>query len=181
MNNRGFTLIELLAVVALLAIISGIATISVINAINTSKLKSEKVFIDKLSNLMDDYLDLNKPTTSYGENIVFTKCQNRSCSTSYEASAIQVKKEGSQSIYLKDLVSAGIITETDLVNPKNKQKCLSGNGPEIIVYKDSDYIYYYYVDLTETNTTCDISKENGIINTLPDNLYQELHEKGILS
>ena len=174
MNNKGFTLIELLAVVVLLAIIGGIATINVIGVINTSKLKSEKVFVEKLSNLIDDYLSLNKPTTAIGEAINFTKCQNTACTSSYVAEATQVKKAGSQSIYLRDLVTAGIITEDDLVNPKNKKKCLSGNGPEIKVYRDSDYIYYYYVNLTGTNTTCDISTENGIINTLPDKLKSKV-------
>lgn len=58
MNRKGFTLIELLATIVILGIVGGIATYGVINTINTSKLKSEKIFVDKLSNLIDDYLDL---------------------------------------------------------------------------------------------------------------------------
>ena len=58
MNKKGFTLIELLATIVLLTVIGGIAITGVISIINTSKLKSEKVFVDKISNLIDDYLDL---------------------------------------------------------------------------------------------------------------------------
>lgn len=172
MNNKGFTLVEMLAVVVILAIIGGIATVGVINSINTSKLKSEKVFVDKLSNLIDDYLDLYKPTKPTGDSLEFTKCANSDCSNTYCATAIQLS-----SIYLSDLVTKGIMKEEDLVNPKNKEKCLTGNGPEIKVYRDDEYVYYYYVDLTGTNTSCDISEENGIINTLPDlpeNLRKEV-------
>ena len=45
---------------------------------------------------------------------------------------------------------------------------------EIKVYKDSDYVYYYYVDLSETNTSCDISEENGIIDTRPQKLKEAI-------
>ena len=62
LNSKGFTLVELLATIVILAIISGIATYGVIGAINKSKAKSEQIFVDKLSNLIDDYLDLNPPS-----------------------------------------------------------------------------------------------------------------------
>ena len=177
MNKKGFTLIELLATIVILALIGGIASYGVISTINTSKLKSEEVFVDKLSNLIDDYLDLNPPTRSSGSTYTFNKCKVSSCSSftesnSYSVTATQVVKSDGSSIYLKDLVAANVVEESDLVNPKNKEQCLSGTGPEIIVYKDSDYVYHYYVDLRGTN--CDISDENSIINTLPENLKSEV-------
>lgn len=175
MNNKGFTLIELLAIVAILGVVGSIATTGVISAINTSKNKSESIFIDKLSNLIDEYLVLNKPTQTTGNTYTFTKCKNADCSSTYEATATQVKKTGNTSIYLNDLVESGTIEKEKLMNPSNKKNCLeSGNGPEIKVYKDSDYVYYFYVDLSQNNTTCDISVENGIINTLPDSLKSKV-------
>lgn len=175
MNNKGFSLVELLAVVAILGIVGGIATVGVISTINTSKNKSEKIFVDKLSNLIDEYLVLNKPTQSTGNTYTFTKCKNADCSSTYEATATQVKKSGNVSIYLKDLVETNTIEQDKLINPSNKKKCLqTGNGPEIKVYKDSDYVYYFYTDLSGTNTTCEISPENGVINTLPDNLKSKV-------
>ena len=174
MNNKGFTLIELLATVAILAIIGGVATYGVINTINNSRLKSEKIFVDKLSNLIDEYLALNRPTRVDSSTYTFTKCQNNTCSNSYQATATKVIKTSGESIHLKDLVDDGIIDDAQLINPKNKQKCLTGDGPEIKIYKDSDFVYYFYVDLTGANTTCDISTENGIIDTLPEKLKSEV-------
>ena len=173
MNNKGFTLIEMLATIVILAIVGGIATVSVISIINTSKLKSEKVFVDKVSNLIDDYLDLYKPTKSTGNEYEFKKCANSDCSNTKTVTAVQVIKadgDGSVSpVHLIDLIC--IIEKEKLINPKNKQQCLNGNGPEIKVYRDEEYVYYYYVDL---RGNCDISDENGIINTLPDDLSSEV-------
>lgn len=175
MNNKGFSLVELLAVVAIIGVVGGIATVGVMSTINTSKNKSEKIFIDKLSNLIDEYIAENRPNGITGNTYTFTKCKNADCSSTYEATATQVKKSGNNNIYLKDLVENGTIEQEKLINPSNKKNCLeSGNGPEIKVYKDSDYVYYFYIDLSGTNTTCEISSENGIINTLPDNLKSKV-------
>jgi len=175
MNRKGFTLIELLAVLVILAVIGGIATLKVIDTINTSKLKSEKVFVDKLSTLIDDYLSLHPPKQKTGTTYTFNKCKDKYCSETYSVTATQVLKSDGNIINLRDLVNAKIVTEDDLVNPKNKEKCLSGDGPEIKVYKDSEYVYYYYVNLKGANTSCHITSENGIINTLPDNLKSKVN------
>ena len=173
MNNKGFTLIELLAVIVILAIISGIATYGVISTINTSKLKSEKIFIDKLSNLIDDYLDLYPPQTKIEPSYSFNKCIDAECEVTYEATAKEVQKTDGE-VTINDLITKEIASTEDLINPKNKKKCFVDKFPKIIIYKDTDYVYYYYVDLSGTNTNCDITSENGIINTLPDNLKDKI-------
>ena len=165
---------EMLAVIVVIAIIGGIATTSFISTINTSKLKSEKIFIDKLSNLIDDYLDLYPPTYINGTTYSFDKCRDNACADTYSVTANQVLKSDGSLIYLKDLIAKNIIEDDKLVNPKNKKQCFDTANPEIKVYKDSDYVYYYYVDLTGTNTDCNISNENSIINTLPDNLKSKV-------
>lgn len=170
MNRKGFTLIELLATIVILAVIGGIATYGVINTINTSKLKSEKIFVDKLSNLIDDYLDLYPPTKKTGDIYIFTKCINESCSENYSVDANKIVKSDNNIIKIKDLVDKGIVTYKDLVNPKNKLECFDNSAnPEIVVYKDTDFVYHYYVNLS--NNKCDITPENEIINNIPDNLY----------
>ena len=176
MNKKGFTLIELLATIVLLTVVGGIATTGVISFINTSKLKSEKVFVDKISNLIDDYLDLyakDLPETS--NTYTFRKCKVSDCNNNYtDENSYKVTATKLTSIYLKSLVDKKIVSESDLVNPKNKEHCLSGNGPEIKIYKDTDYVYHYYTNLSGANTKCDITNENGIINTLPKDLKSKV-------
>lgn len=170
MNRKGFTLIELLATIAILGIVGGIATYGVINTINTSKLKSEKIFVDKLSNLIDDYLDLYPPTIQNGTSYDFDKCIDDACSDKYTATANKRLKKDNNIITIKDLVDKGIVSYKDLVNPKNKLECFDNSAnPEIVIYKDNDYVYHYYVDLSNNN--CDISDGNKYINNMHDNLY----------
>lgn len=176
MNSKGFTLIELLATIVLLALIGGTTTYGILNTLKNSERTSEKIFIDKLSNLIDDYLALNPPTQIVGETYTFDKCRDKDCNESYSVTATKVVKSDNSKIYLNDLVKAGIVNKNDLVNPNNKKKCYINEttNPEIIVYKDSDYVYYYYLDLSGTNTACNITKKNGIINTLPTNLQSKV-------
>lgn len=170
MNRKGFTLIELLATIVILGIVGGIATYGVINTINTSKLKSEKIFVDKLSNLIDEYLDLYPPTKKIGTTYTFDKCVDDICNDTYSVSANKILKTDGTIITIKDLVDKKIITYKDLINPKNKQECFNSSfNPEIVIYKDNDYVYHYYVDLSNNN--CDISDENKYINNMHDNLY----------
>ena len=175
MNNKGFTLIELLATVVLLGLVMGIGAISVTNVINNSRTKSEKVLVDKLSRSIDDYIDLNSSKLKrVGNEISFVKCEDDGCVNNYSVTAYSYKKENDEYVTLRDLVSERLIDEAKLVNPRNKKKCLDNNvSPDIYIYRDSDYVYYYYVDLSKGNTSCDI-EENGIIDTLPDSLVKEL-------
>ena len=174
MNRKGFTLIELLAVILILGVVGGIAIYSGISTINKSKLKSEKIFIDKLSNFIDDYLDLNPPKIKEKDTYTFTKCEDAYCQNSYTAVAQKMLKKDGTPITIADLVQEKIVTYEDLFNPKNHKQCFSTtNNPEIIVYKDSDYVSYYYVDLK--NNTCELAIENSTINTLPDNLKSEVN------
>ena len=186
MNRKGFTLIELLATIVILGIVGGIATYGVINTINASKLKSEKIFVDKLSNLIDDYLDLYLPNEKKEGPYDFKKCINDSCTDNYSVEAIKVYKRNEEtksieSITLKDLVDNGIVTYKELKNPKNKQQCFGtilGNtyNPEIVIYKDTDYVYHYYVDLSDSHTNCDITDENALIDNIPENLVRKLYD-----
>lgn len=177
MNRKGFTLVELLAVVALLGVIGGIATMGVLSTINKSKEKSEAIFVDKISTLIEEYLDLNRGDLEYmnmdpeTSGYSFDKCENKDCSKSYGATAKElVKKDGHSYVTIQDLITTGLIGEADLVNPKNKEKCFNNSveNYNIRVFRDDEYVYYYYVDLS--SNTCNLSEDNSKINTLPESL-----------
>ena len=99
-----------------------------------------------------------------GEVAKFSKKNNIGNST-YEVSLYQLKK-GNDNLRIMDLVNDGIVDEAKLVNPKNKKRCFnSSHNPEIKIYRDTDYVYYYSVSLE--NNQCDLSSDNLIISTLP--------------
>lgn len=181
MNNKGFTLVEVLAVVVILGIILGIATYSVIGIIETSRTKSEQIFVEKLSKLIDDYIDLESSNfKEFGAFYDFQKCNNSDAC--YESTAREINKitcDGNDcSFHLSDLVDAGLVLEDDIKNPRNKKYCLDDKDPVITIYKDSEYVYYYYVNLSGDKTSCGIEK-NGIIDTFPEEFPENL-KKGEL-
>ena len=72
---------------------------------------------------------------------------------------------------MRDIVDANLVNDNKLVNPVNKKVCFDTSiNPIIRVFRDENYVYYYYVDLKGNNTKCEVSDENGIINTLPNDL-----------
>lgn len=166
MNNKGFTMIELLATIILLGLLMGIATYSIINTINKSKEKSEKIFVEKIGTAIESYLTTEGRTLNIKEGtetISFEKCRNQDedCNS---ATLTELK-----TIYLKEITnnnySTKIIEEKDLTNPKNNLNCvLNGKNPTIRIFKDSDRIYYYYLDLT--NNSCEIDNANIIKSNL---------------
>lgn len=174
MNEKGFTLIELLVTIVIISLIGGLIAYQSINVVDKYQLNTEQIFVTRLSSSISDYLDLTLPNQPIGQTYTFIKCSDTTCATNYSATATKVIKADGGSISIADLVSNNIISESDLVNPKNKENCFTGANPEITIYKDSDYVYYYYVDLTGENTDCDITPENAIINTLPENLQKEV-------
>lgn len=172
MDNKGFTLVEMLAVVVILSIILGVASFGVSGVLNTSKLESESAFVGKLSDVIEEYIQLNSSFFDYEDDFIweFNKCYHSTCNAFVTVTAWELK-----SISMNDLVEAELLEVSDVVNPANKNNCLKdGKNPDIRVFKDSDFVYYYYVDLRGENTSCDISEENGVINTLPDNLKEKV-------
>ena len=184
MNNKGFTLIELLATLVILSIILGVATFSVFSVIENSRDRSEKLFVEKLSDSINDYLTLNGSSLYEGSTeYTFSKCLNEACDmgNTYEVTAYSLQKycveDEDCSVRLSDLIEEGLVEEEDIINPRNNEKCLNieeGIDPEIMIFKDSDYVYYYYVDLSGDHTACAVDEENAIIDTLPTSLKEEV-------
>ena len=59
MNRHGFTLVEMLATIVILSIVLGIASYGIINVIKSSQKKSEKIFVERVGGLVDDYVGLD--------------------------------------------------------------------------------------------------------------------------
>ena len=170
MNNKGFTLVELLAVLVIIAVLGGIATYGVTRSLSISKEKTEDVFIKKLSDAIESYIELNsnnfKKVANSDVDFIKKKLTNETITvTAYEVQPT----EGILSF--SDIKNEGLVDKGNFTNPKSKKECFTdddtNDDTNIIVYKDSDYVYYYYVDLS--NSDCDIT-EGKVINTLPKEL-----------
>ena len=138
MNRKGFTLIEVLAVIIILGIILVVAVPNISNIFNNSKLKSEDVFINRLSTVIDGYVKLNTDTIS------FTR----------EADSGQ--KDGQNvtiyggTITINNIINESLLLLEDYVNAGNKDIQCNPNA-EIEVYKDSDFVYCHKVEASELN------------------------------
>lgn len=167
MNNKGFTLIELLATIVILSLVMGISVYGVMGTINNSKARGEKLFVENLGKSIGSYIELHGSVFKQtgGEGAKFSKKNNIGNST-YEVSLYQLKNKNGNGIFVMDLVNDGVVDEAKLVNPKNKKRCFnSSHNPEVKIYRDTDYVYYYSVSLEKNQ--CDLSSDNLIISTLP--------------
>ncbi len=171
MNEKGFTLIEMLATIVILGIVMGITGYSVIGTINNSKARSEEIFVEKIGLAIEEYLSI------YGSNLSSSETEYciRECGTEDEVS---IKKVGT--FQIKKITETKVLDENKVINPKNKLKCFSSKNPNVTVYKDTEYVYYYYVDLSSTNTDCDISEEVGFISNFPKKVVTSLKGKTTL-
>lgn len=180
MNNKGFTLVEVLAVVVILTLVIFLTSRSVLKAIENSKLKSEELFVAKVGNFIEDYLDyvglnsssLVKDSAYLSKPIVFEKCYDYDeigdckSDSSITATAYLMENSDSSIITLKDLVKTGLVSESDFLNPRTREKCQNLDSTRIYLFKDNDSVYYYFVDL---NSSCGVRKEDNvnIISTIP--------------
>ena len=177
MNNKGFTLIELLATIVILGIVMGIASYGVISVINKSKLKSEKVFVDKIETAIQGYLSVYgqqlSPNNLRPSSKIFEKCRKINGTNQCNEKTFQELEDKS----LIDITKVDIktINKSDLINPKSKKNCVENDkDPTIRIFKDSDYVYYYYLDLSKDKTSCEITDENAIISNIPENICNKI-------
>lgn len=134
MNNKGFTLVELLATIVILGLVMGIATYGVISAIDSSKKKSEEVFVSKFTSAIDSYLALNGD--KLGE-------KSGGGSSSPDQNLVELN-----SFKLSDLADEDLIDRDKFINPRNKKDCYNGDAT-IRVFRDKQYVYYYYFDFKQ--------------------------------
>jgi len=148
MNRKGFTLIEVLAVIVILGVVLVIGSPYILNAYKNSKLKSEEIFVDRLSDVIDSYVKLN----SY--DIVFTENGN----------ATKEGQTGTVTIYrgtitVNDIITDNLISSDNFVNAGNKEISCNKNA-EIEVYRDSDFVYCHKVNKNSLNCLTDEYKNS---------------------
>ncbi len=129
MNRKGFTLIELLAVIVLLGLVLVFTIPNITDTYKKSKLKTEKIFVDKLSDVIEGHIKLNS------SELAFT----------FDGRAQKDGQTGTVDIYkstitIQNIINGNLLSETDYINAGNKETKCNVNA-EIEVYKDSDYVY----------------------------------------
>lgn len=142
MNRKGFTLIELLAVIVVLGLVLLISVPIISDAYTKSKIKSEEVFVDRLTQAIDSYVKLNSDTMSFsckrsdGCEGKKTVDKENTYTITYQMGTIDIQK----------IIDDGILTQKDFVNAGNNNKdAKCNNDAEVEVYKDSDFVYCYKV------------------------------------
>lgn len=177
MNQKGFTLVELLATIVILSVLGVIAYTSVNNYIKTSKEKAEDKFLDGIATDIDSFISLNsKNFKKTGSEISFDKVVYKSeinGTKSYSKHATAWKMECENSVDFKHCdngftlqsLITGLKLDGTYENPNTNDVCDAKNIP-IEVYKDSDYVYYYFVNMKEA-AGCKSSKN---IDTRPEGL-----------
>ena len=138
MNRIGFTLIELLAVIVVLGLVLLISVPIISDAYTKSKIKSEEVFVDRLTQAIDSYVKLNRDTMSF--SCKSDRCEGRKTENGKEYDITYQKGV----ITINDIIKDGILTQKDFVNAGNK-KTTCNTTAEVEVYKDSDFVYCYKV------------------------------------
>lgn len=151
MNRKGFTLIELLAVIVVLGLVLLISVPIISDAYTKSKIKSEEVFVDRLTQAIDSYVKLNSDTINFNENGTGTKTVNEkdTYNITYQMGTIDIQK----------IIDDGILTQKDFVNAGNKDATCNTTA-KIEVYKDSDFVYCYKMEINSLNCLTDAYKKN---------------------
>lgn len=159
MNRKGFTLIELLAVIVVLGLVVLISVPIISDAYTKSKIKSEEVFVDRLTQAIDSYVKLNSDKISFS-------CKSDKCKGT-KTERILDKEETYNITYqmgtiiINDIINDGILTQKDFVNAGNNNKdAKCNNAAEVEVYKDSDFVYCYKMEINSLNCLTDAYKEN---------------------
>ena len=141
MNRKGFTLVELLGVIVILAVILIIAAPNLLKIYKNSKLKSEEIFVQRISESIDSYIKL------YGDEIEFNDA-------------------GFAKITMDEIIKSKIISEDDYINPGNKgTECYKDGGIE--VYKNTNYVYCYKMEKRSLECLTDEYEKGFAIDTCP--------------
>lgn len=161
MNRKGFTLIELIAVIVILGIILVISAPSLIDTYKASKLKTEEIFIERLSQSIDNYVKLNSSEIVFSKTEINAQKEYINSEGKTEKSYPEIKegKINDKFVTVQNIIDDELISEEDYINPGNKIKSCSTNA-EIEIYKDSDYVYCYKVKKDSLDCLTDEYKES---------------------
>ncbi len=151
MNKKGFTLVELLATLVVLSIIVGIVLISSTGGFSNAKDKTEDVFVKTIKDALEIYID------SDGRNLDFStqRCTfNKKIPGTDEYREVKLyyanKDKNGNRLTFNNVINSNYhpISASDMYNPANKDndKYQCDINAWIYIYRDEDYVYYYYVN-----------------------------------
>lgn len=150
MNKKGFTLIELLAIIVILGIILVISVPNIMNVYENSKLKTEQVFLDRLSQTIDGYVTLNSSNFNFQEVGYIEK--NTDIKNLNEKEEVVIFRDDTKKI--NDVIESTLLLEKDYKNPGNKDKGCNKNA-SIEIYRDADYVYCYRIKAKDLDCLTD--------------------------
>lgn len=138
MNRKGFTMVEVLGVIIVLGIVLIISFPNLTSSFQSGKLKSEEVFVNRVSEAVDSYVTLNSNNITFTSNGAATKTYS---GTNHAVNIYQGE------ITINHIINDGIITQKDYLNPNNETQSCSTNLP-IYIYRDSDFVYCHKIPKT---------------------------------
>ena len=158
MNRKGFTLIELLAVIIVLALVLTITIPTSINAYKKAKLKTEAVFVSRISGVVDEYISLasqellkNDKKLSFKQEDGKYKKPDTGIGLGEDWTNYKVYKA---TITVNNLIDNELLFEAKYINPNNKNYSYTDDkgthntcktNAEIEIYKDSDAVYCHKI------------------------------------
>ena len=143
-DKRGFTIIELLAVIIVLGIIVGIVILMMNGSSDKSKKKAEEVFTETLKDAVSIYLDSERSKLSSGT-------WKSACNVNGHDFD---KLDGNKSFDDVIRSSYAPISESDIINPINKDNICNISDDNISIYKDDMQNQYYFFTLNCLEYSC---------------------------
>ena len=140
MNNKGFTLIELLATILILILVVGVTVVTSSNAFLSAKNNTEIAFIEELEKIVKGYIG------SSSMNLTFSSSPTSYTTNNCDGNTCFIYKSTS-TVTLQTLVNDGLVSTDKFINPKNETQC--NLNTKIDFFRDSDYVYCFYIDLEE--------------------------------
>lgn len=174
-NKKGFTLVELLVTLIILGMVVGLALNTLNFNINKAGEKTEEVFVDTLKDAMDMYITTQLSSLNSGSLKVFSACSNLINKTHGEVLVHEIRNDDGSYITFNQIIgnsNNNALTVNEFVNPANegkddsKFKC--NLNAQIKLYRDDDFVYYYYVKKSDLGCLNNISGEySDVITNLP--------------
>lgn len=143
LNKKGFTLIEVLVTIAILGVIVAVVMPASINYYESSKNKTETIYVEKLNRIIDEYISLAATdfTVDKSTYSIVRKCVFESDDECREVKAYRV----TNNITFQNIIDANLIKENDFINPKDSSRCDASTVIE--VFQDEDKVNYFRYNL----------------------------------
>ena len=158
MNRRGYTFIELLGVIVLLGLVLVISIPSITGALKRSRVKSEEVFLNKLSDTIDSFVSMHSDDFKY----TFVNGGTKENEIGSNTVKIYRAEINNSEITMQNIINDGLIKASDFKDPAFGDEC---NGNAIVeIYRDSDYVYCHKIRVDSLNCLSEdyIEEHSGI-------------------